>query len=267
MSLSQYHLGSRFESKKIKDDDAHALNTWTEIGRLWPRDDLPKKLPDTRISLYIYDSSAVYGGSQATFADKANELLETIRCDREDWTGLAFFGTPHEGGSQGMVNAERIAANVALSQFENYRMASFWGDKDTIVSRDSSRFRLPGGREKIIELKANHRRVAAFGQTTKDEGNLKKVISNVKSLYKEALKEITPRIKWIVPFEKNSCFTGRESELTRLEELLFAEGGPKKLVVFGLGGIGKTGLTIELVYRIKEHHKDCSIFWIPATNF
>jgi tetratricopeptide (TPR) repeat protein len=78
---------------------------------------------------------------------------------------------------------------------------------------------------------------------------------------------VMPRIKWIVPFEKNRCFTGRESELTRLEELLFAEGGPKKLVVFGLGGIGKTSLTIELVYRIREHHKDCSIFWIPATNF
>jgi tetratricopeptide (TPR) repeat protein len=76
-----------------------------------------------------------------------------------------------------------------------------------------------------------------------------------------------PRIKWIVPFEKNRCFTGRESELTRLEELLFAEGGPKKLVIFGLGGVGKTSLTIKLVYRIKKHYKNCSIFWIPATNF
>jgi hypothetical protein len=72
---------------KSKDDEAHALNTWTENGRLWPKDDLPKRLPDARISLYVYDSSAVYGGSQATFADKANELLETIRCDREDWEG------------------------------------------------------------------------------------------------------------------------------------------------------------------------------------
>lgn len=30
-------------------------------------------------------------------------------------TGLAFFGTPHEGGSGGMVKAGNIAANVALS--------------------------------------------------------------------------------------------------------------------------------------------------------
>ncbi|KAG9242296.1 hypothetical protein BJ878DRAFT_555788 [Calycina marina] len=76
-----------------------------------------------------------------------------------------------------------------------------------------------------------------------------------------------PKVKWIVPFERNSSFTGRESELTKLENLLFTEGEQKKIALIGLGGVGKTSLTIELVYRIREHHKDCAIFWIPATNF
>ncbi|PVH75932.1 FabD/lysophospholipase-like protein, partial [Cadophora sp. DSE1049] len=76
-----------------------------------------------------------------------------------------------------------------------------------------------------------------------------------------------PKIKWVVPFERNNCFSGRGSELIQLEKLLFSESGPKKIAVFGLGGVGKTSLTIELVYRIREHHEDCSIFWIPATNF
>jgi GTPase SAR1 family protein len=76
-----------------------------------------------------------------------------------------------------------------------------------------------------------------------------------------------PKIKWIMPFEKNSCFTGREAELIQIEELLFTESGLKKIAIFGLGGVGKTSLTIELVYRIREDHKDCLIFWIPATNF
>ncbi|KAK9384153.1 hypothetical protein V1515DRAFT_583217, partial [Lipomyces mesembrius] len=76
---------------------------------------------------------------------------------------------------------------------------------------------------------------------------------------------VMPKAKWIVPFEKNRFFTGRESELTELEKL--TEDGPKKIAVFGLGGVGKTTLTIELVYRIRESHKDWSIFWIPATNF
>lgn len=65
---------------------------------------------------------------------------------------------------------------------------------------------------------------------------------------------------WLVPFEKNRCFTGRESELIQLEKMLFAEDGMTKIAVFGLGGVGKTSLTIELVYRIREHHKGCSIF-------
>ena len=38
-------------------------------------------------------------------------------------------------------------------------------------------------------MKADHHGVAAFGHTTKDEGNLKKVTSNIKWLYDEALKQ------------------------------------------------------------------------------
>lgn len=76
-----------------------------------------------------------------------------------------------------------------------------------------------------------------------------------------------PKVKWIVPFEPNNSFTGRESELTTLEMLLFTEGGPKKIAVIGLGGVGKTSLIVELAYRIMKDHEDCSVFWIPATNF
>jgi GTPase SAR1 family protein len=76
-----------------------------------------------------------------------------------------------------------------------------------------------------------------------------------------------PRIKWIMPFERNSCFTGRESELTKLEKLLYTEGEPKKIAVIGLGGAGKTSLIVELAYRIRKDHEECSIFWIPVTNF
>ncbi|RYP37008.1 hypothetical protein DL768_010903 [Monosporascus sp. mg162] len=47
---------------------------------------------------------------------------------------------------------------------------------------------------------------------------------------------------WMVPFERNSSFTGR------------------------LGGVGKTQLALELVYRIRAEHKNCSVIWIPATS-
>lgn len=96
---------------RSKDDEAHALNTWTEGDRLWARDDLPKRLPDARISLYTYDSLAAYGGSQATFADKADEFLATIRRDRKDWEERPLILMGHSFGGllikQALVNAQQ----------------------------------------------------------------------------------------------------------------------------------------------------------------
>jgi tetratricopeptide (TPR) repeat protein len=71
---------------------------------------------------------------------------------------------------------------------------------------------------------------------------------------------------WIVPFERNPRFTGRESQLAQLEEKLFAKDHTTKIAITGLGGMGKTQLVLELLYRTKAKHRDCSIIWIPATS-
>ncbi|KAK5069395.1 hypothetical protein LTR51_008645 [Lithohypha guttulata] len=71
---------------------------------------------------------------------------------------------------------------------------------------------------------------------------------------------------WIVPFERNPRFTGRETQLADLEGKLFAKDHTSKIAITGLGGVGKTQLVLELLYRAKEKHRDCSIIWIPATN-
>jgi tetratricopeptide (TPR) repeat protein len=78
---------------------------------------------------------------------------------------------------------------------------------------------------------------------------------------------VMPKRHFIVPFDQNERFTGRKSELDELEKMLFTGARTTQVAVFGLGGVGKTSLTIELVYRIKKQYEDCSIFWIPATNF
>ncbi|KAG9235350.1 acyl transferase/acyl hydrolase/lysophospholipase [Amylocarpus encephaloides] len=58
------------------------------------------------------------------------------------------------------------------------------------------------------------------------------------SIRQQIVMDKTP---WVVPFEKNGCFTRRESELTQLEKMLFAEGGWKKIAVSGLGGLQLPG--------------------------
>jgi triacylglycerol esterase/lipase EstA (alpha/beta hydrolase family) len=101
----------------------------------WLRDDLPQYVPESRIFLYEYNSTAAYGKDRDAFNGKANESLEAIRIERDEvesrpilllghsmggllikqalitahnnpkytsikdaTTGLAFFATSHNGG-------------------------------------------------------------------------------------------------------------------------------------------------------------------------
>lgn len=141
---------------RSKNDAEHAWNTWRKPsgpkGRLWLRDDLPQYVPETRIFLYEYNSTAVYGKDMDTFIGKANELLEAIRIEREDietrpilflghsmggllikqalinthsnpkytpikdaTTGLAFFATPHHGGDWMLVSLGGVVAKIATT--------------------------------------------------------------------------------------------------------------------------------------------------------
>jgi AAA+ ATPase superfamily predicted ATPase len=62
-----------------------------------------------------------------------------------------------------------------------------------------------------------------------------------------------------VPFDRNPNFTGRESQLAQLEEKLFGRGRTTKVAIWGLGGVGKTQLVLEFVYRIRDKHKNYSV--------
>jgi hypothetical protein len=71
---------------------------------------------------------------------------------------------------------------------------------------------------------------------------------------------------FVVPFDRNPRFIGRESLLVDLEQKLFVGEQTTKTAIIGLGGIGKTQLALELAYRTRAKYKNCSVFWIPATD-
>jgi hypothetical protein len=141
---------------RSKKDTDHAWDTWRTPagpqGRLWLRDDLPEFVPESRIFLYEYNSTAVYGKDRDTFVGKANEFLEAIRIERDDaesrpilllghsmggllikqalinachnpkysptkdaTIGLAFFATPHRGGDRMLVSLGGVAAKIATT--------------------------------------------------------------------------------------------------------------------------------------------------------
>ncbi|PVH72159.1 hypothetical protein DL98DRAFT_539475 [Cadophora sp. DSE1049] len=159
---------------------------------------------------------AVYGTDRDTFIGKASELLEVIRVERDDiksrlilflghsmggllikqasinahnnpkytpikdaTTGLAFFATPHHGGDWML--------NSGLHQLEKYDIISFWGALDKIVPAKSARFGMPGNRENVVKLIADHSEVCKFGPSLEDQDNFKLVRGNIKDLYKKAL--------------------------------------------------------------------------------
>ncbi|KAL4788547.1 hypothetical protein BJX76DRAFT_363310 [Aspergillus varians] len=68
---------------------------------------------------------------------------------------------------------------------------------------------------------------------------------------------------WMVPFQRNSGFVGREDEIAKIEGLIAASSS--KIAICGLGGVGKTQIALEVANRMRERDFD-SIFWIQCTS-
>ncbi|KAL8657071.1 MAG: hypothetical protein Q9226_002279 [Calogaya cf. arnoldii] len=63
-----------------------------------------------------------------------------------------------------------------------------------------------------------------------------------------------------IPFLRNRRFVGRVKKLVELEEKLMISNDCQKLALVGLGGVGKTQVTLELAYTVKERWPEYSIF-------
>ncbi|RYN19951.1 hypothetical protein AA0112_g10877 [Alternaria arborescens] len=71
----------------------------------------------------------------------------------------------------------------------------------------------------------------------------------------------------IIPFSRNLRFVGRESQLVELEAKLFSsEQTTTTLAIVGPGGTGKSQLALEVAHRTRQNNKDCSVFWMDASD-
>ncbi|KAJ5792311.1 uncharacterized protein N7503_008289 [Penicillium pulvis] len=75
-----------------------------------------------------------------------------------------------------------------------------------------------------------------------------------------------PQARYVIPPLENRHFTGRDFTLDQLEQKLFLQADTAKLALFGLGGIGKTQVALQLALWVQAHIPDCSIFWAPALS-
>ena len=76
----------------------------------------------------------------------------------------------------------------------------------------------------------------------------------------------SPKACWFVPFQRNPRFVGRISEVTKIESILSLENRCERVAITGLGGVGKTQISLEFAYQLRQKYSDCSVFWIPAMN-
>ncbi|CAG9941288.1 unnamed protein product [Clonostachys rosea f. rosea IK726] len=79
-----------------------------------------------------------------------------------------------------------------------------------------------------------------------------------------------PQVKFVVPYLKNDKFVGRTEILDQLKARLnFSEenhGSQRRVSLFGLGGVGKTQVSLAFIHWVKETNPDVSIIWVHASN-
>jgi len=72
---------------------------------------------------------------------------------------------------------------------------------------------------------------------------------------------------FMVPYQENRLFVGREELLSQLFEMLHDSQEYQhnhRVALYGLGGVGKTQTALKYVYSKKKYYR--SIFWISAVN-
>jgi tetratricopeptide (TPR) repeat protein len=76
-------------------------------------------------------------------------------------------------------------------------------------------------------------------------------------------------VKFIVPYQRNPHFKGRGELLTKLQKKLceiVPDQHNHRVALYGLGGVGKTQLALEYVYRHWQSKTYDRVYWISAVS-
>lgn len=71
-------------------------------------------------------------------------------------------------------------------------------------------------------------------------------------------------IPMMLPFRKNRNFTGRGQELAKIHEVFQDASSDRIVILYGLGGIGKTQIAAQYAYSYQKHYT--SVWWADAST-
>lgn len=74
-------------------------------------------------------------------------------------------------------------------------------------------------------------------------------------------------ITFAVPYGRNENYVNRQSLMDEVESFWTTQDDfQSRIALYGLGGVGKTQLAIEIAFRYRERYPEESIYWIQAGN-
>ncbi|KAF2452241.1 P-loop containing nucleoside triphosphate hydrolase protein, partial [Lineolata rhizophorae] len=148
---------------------------------------------------------------------------------------------------------EKALRGDALSNFSIKERRSWAERRNTTIEEDGA-YCLIGICGVSMVLNYGEGRIHAFRRLEKE----------IHSLYKGMDFEQFAIPVNLASFPEAAQFVAREKELSKMHELLHGHSSRAAVVLYGLGGIGKTQLAIEYVRRHKEKHT--AIFWLNAND-
>ncbi|KAM0542622.1 hypothetical protein ACHAPJ_012701 [Fusarium lateritium] len=94
-------------------------------------------------------------------------------------------------------------------------------------------------------------------------------MNNINQTEGGAMLSNTGKHEWMVPFERNEDFVGRQDVLRLLRDRLPPDAKKdvcQRTIIEGLGGVGKTQIALEAAYRFHDTDPSCWVFWVPAMD-
>ncbi|KAL4879778.1 hypothetical protein BJY04DRAFT_208474 [Aspergillus karnatakaensis] len=186
--------------------------------------------------------------------------------------------------------ANELSANFQ-QLLEDYKYINFYEtlplrSLGLIVEKQSAIFGLPDSREITVALAGDHEticrypsedddnykhvsgliiKLAAIAMNDCDEGSLFGYSSKGSILVGEDYEPKVCKYKGMIPFAQNPGFVDRFESMDQLKEKTFSLGTTPRIALFGLGGVGKSQIAIELAHQVWTESR-ASVFWVSASS-